>query len=82
VTELFSTWIGLLATPVIFFTMAVGFPHNVSRFLGMKKLSKRDFIVLCFVVWLVVGPPLMLDCSSNGLVARMIFGNNLLDRTL
>ncbi len=78
VTELFSTWVGVLATPVIFFTMAVGFPHNVSRFLGMKKLSKKEFILLVFTVWLVVGPPLMLDCSSNGLVARMIFGNNLL----
>jgi Na+/proline symporter len=78
VTQLFSSWVGILATPVIFFTMSVGFPHNVSRFLGMKTLSKKEFILLCFVVWLTAGVPVMLDCSSNGLVARMIFGDNLL----
>ncbi|HYA94202.1 MAG TPA: hypothetical protein VEK32_22165, partial [Thermodesulfobacteriota bacterium] len=77
-TQLFSSYVGILATPVIFFTMAIGFPHNVSRFLGMKKLSKREFVLLCFVVWLTAGIPIMLDCSSNGLVARIIFGSNLL----
>ena len=76
--QLFSSYVGILATPVIFFTMAIGFPHNVSRFLGMKKMSQKDFILLCFVVWLTAGIPVMLDCSSNGLVARMIFGKNLL----
>ena len=78
VTQLFSSMVGILATPVIFFTMSVGFPHNVSRFLGMKKLSRNEFVLLCFVVWLTAGVPVMLDCSSNGLVARMIFGDNLL----
>jgi len=77
-TQLFSSYVGILATPIIFFTMAIGFPHNVSRFLGMKKLSRREFILLCFVVWLTAGIPIMLDCSSNGLVARVIFGSNLL----
>ncbi len=78
VTQLFSSYVGILATPVIFFTMSVGFPHNVTRFLGMKKLSRNEFVLLCFVVWLTAGIPVMLDCSSNGLVTRMIFGNNLL----
>jgi len=78
VTQLFSSMVGILATPVIFFTMSVGFPHNVSRFLGMKRLSRNEFVMLCFVVWLTAGVPVMLDCSSNGLVARMIFGDNLL----
>lgn len=77
-TQLFSSYVGILATPVIFFTMLVGFPHNVSRFLGMKSLSKKEFILLCFVVWLTAGIPVMLDCSSNGLVTRVIFGANLL----
>jgi len=77
-TQLFSSLVGIVATPVIFFTMAVGFPHNVSRFLGMKKLTRKEFVTLCFVVWLTAGIPVMLDCSSNGLVARMLFGPNLL----
>jgi len=77
-TQLFSSYVGIMATPVIFFTMAVGFPHNISRFLGMKKMSRKEFVLLCFVVWLTAGIPVMLDCSSNGLVARIIFGKNLL----
>jgi Na+/proline symporter len=77
-TQLFSSLVGILATPVIFFTMAVGFPHNTSRFLGMRKMSKRDYFWLVFVVWVIAGIPIMLDCSSNGLVARMLYGDALL----
>src|SRR5512137_102367 len=77
-TQLMSSWIGIFATPVIFFTMAVGFPHNVSRFLGMKKVTKRDYWWLVFIVWLFTGIPIMLDCSSNGLVARLIYGPSFL----
>jgi sodium/proline symporter len=76
--QLMSSYIGILATPIIFFTMAVGFPHNVSRFLGMKKVTKRDYWTLIFVVWLFTGIPIMLDCSSNGLVARVLYGPGLL----
>jgi sodium/proline symporter len=77
-TQLFSSLVGILATPVIFFTMAIGFPHNVSRFLGMKKMSKKDYFWLVFIVWIIAGIPIMLDCSSNGLVARMLYGDQLL----
>ena len=77
-TQLFSSLVGILATPVIFFTMAVGFPHNVSRFLGMKKMSKKDYFWLVAIVWLIAGIPIMLDCSSNGLIARMLYGPQLL----
>lgn len=77
-TELFSSLAGILATPVIFFTMAIGFPHNVSRFLGMGRLTKKSYWILIIVVYLIAGIPIMLDCSSNGLVARMIYGPNLL----
>ena len=77
-TQLMSSWVGILATPVIFFTMAVGFPHNVSRFLGMKKVTKKDYWWLVFIVWLFTGIPIMLDCSSNGLVARLLYGPSFL----
>ncbi len=77
-TQLMSSWVGILATPVIFFTMATGFPHNVSRFLGMKKMSKKDYFWMVAIVWLFTGIPIMLDCSSNGLVARMLYGDQLL----
>lgn len=77
-TQLFSSLVGILATPVIFFTMAIGFPHNVSRFLGMGQLNKRSYWTLIIVVCLIAGIPIMLDCSSNGLVARMVYGPQLL----
>lgn len=77
-TQLFSSLVGILACPVIFFTMAIGFPHNVSRFLGMGKLSKKGYWTLITVVFLIAGIPIMLDCSSNGLVARVIYGPNLM----
>jgi len=76
--QLMSSYVGIFATAVIFFTMAVGFPHNVSRFLGMKKVTRRDYWVLVGIVWLFTGIPIMLDCSSNGLVARLIYGPGLL----
>jgi len=77
-TQLFSSLVGILATPVIFFTMAVGFPHNISRFLGMSELNKKGFWILISVVFLLAGLPIMLDASSNGLISRMVFGTELL----
>lgn len=76
--QLMSSYIGIFATLVIFFTMAVGFPHNVSRFLGMKKVTRSGYWKMIFVVWLFTGIPIMLDCSSNGLVARALYGPALL----
>jgi Na+/proline symporter len=58
--------------------MAIGFPHNVSRFLGMGQLTKKQYWVLIIMVYLIAGVPIMLDCSSNGLVTRAIYGPQLL----
>ena len=77
-TQLFASWVGLLACPMIFFTMAIGFPHNVSRFLGMRELTKRDYAIMALFVYLVAGIPIMIDCAWNGLVARAIYGPQLL----
>ncbi|MBW1972378.1 MAG: hypothetical protein JRI44_06040 [Deltaproteobacteria bacterium] len=75
---LFSTYSGIIAAPVIFFTMAIGFPHNVSRFLGMKKLTSRDFWILCISAFCVAGIPIMIDCGWNGNLSRALFGPQLL----
>ncbi|MCS7180848.1 MAG: hypothetical protein NZ891_05810, partial [bacterium] len=77
-TQLFSSPIGIIATFFIFITMATGFPHNVARFIGMKKLSKRDFVLITLMVFLVAGPPIFLN-AITGLVSRAIFGPQLLD---
>ena len=70
-TQLFSSLVGILATPVLFFTMAIGFPHNVSRFLGMKKMNKRDYF------WLISGG--LPDCGYPdyaGLLQQRPCGKN------
>ncbi|HOP86978.1 MAG TPA: hypothetical protein PKZ54_11005 [Syntrophorhabdaceae bacterium] len=76
-TEFFSSWVGLLASPLIFFTMAIGFPHNLSRFLGMKKMNKKEYWFLVFIVWFITGIPVMLAASTNGLITRTLFGPQL-----
>lgn len=76
--QLFSSLVGVLATVGIFFSMAIGFPHNVSRFLGMRELTRRDYAIMCFFVWLIAGIPIMIDCAWNGLVSRALYGPQLL----
>ncbi|MCM8807852.1 MAG: hypothetical protein ABIM58_05115 [candidate division WOR-3 bacterium] len=76
-TQLFSSPVGVVATFFIFLTMATGFPHNVARFLGMRKLNKRDFALITLMVYLVAGPPIFLN-AITGLVSRATFGPQLL----
>ena len=76
-TEFFSSWAGLLACPVIFFTMAIGFPHNLGRFLGMKEMNKKEYWKLVMIVWFITGIPVMLAASTNGFIARMFYGPEL-----
>lgn len=77
-TQLFSSPVGIVATFFIFLTMATGFPHNVARFLGMRKLTKRDFSLITLMVFLVAGPPIFLN-AITGLASRTVFGPALLD---
>lgn len=76
-TQFFSSWLGMAAIPLIFFTMALGFPHNLGRFLGMKEMTKKDYWVLIIIVWAITGIPVMLAASTNGLITRMFFGPEL-----
>ncbi|HNS32721.1 MAG TPA: hypothetical protein PKN36_07085 [bacterium] len=77
-TQLFSSPVGILATLFIFLTMATGFPHNVARFLGMRKLNKKDYMLITLMVFLVAGPPIFLN-AITGLCSRAVFGPHLLD---
>ncbi len=58
--------------------MATGFPHNVARFVGMKKLNKKDFFLVTLMVFLVAGPPIFLN-AITGLCSRAVFGQELLN---
>lgn len=76
-TEFFSSWVGLLAAPIIFFTMAIGFPHNLGRFLGMKEMNKKEYWKLILIVLFITGLPVMLASSTNGLITRVLYGPQL-----
>ncbi|MEW6426182.1 MAG: hypothetical protein AB1523_15860 [Bacillota bacterium] len=76
--QLFSSWVGITSTLLLFFTMSTGFPHNVARFLGMRPMKKKtDFIWLVIPVFLIAGFPIMLN-ATTGLAARATFGPELL----
>ncbi len=76
--QLFSSPVGIVSTLFIFLTMATGFPHNVARFLGMRKLSKKDYMLITLMVFLVAGPPIFLN-AITGLCSRAVFGPHLLN---
>ncbi|TDA29548.1 MAG: hypothetical protein DSO00_03895 [Archaeoglobi archaeon] len=49
--------IGLTATLGLFVTMAAGFPHNVARFIGLRKITKRDLTIMTIVVFITASVP-------------------------
>jgi Na+/proline symporter len=67
--------IGLTATLGLFVTMAVGFPHNVARFIGMRKITKRDLVIMTVVVFVTASVPWF--NILTGLSARALFGAEL-----
>ena len=77
-TQLFSSMVGITSTFFLFFTMATGFPHVTARFLGMRKLNKKDYIKLMLTVFLIAGIPIFLN-AVTGLSARAVWGAQLLD---
>ncbi len=77
-TQLFSSMVGITSTFFLFFTMATGFPHVTARFLGMRKLNKKDYINLMLTVFLIAGIPIFLN-AVTGLSARAVWGTQLMD---
>ncbi|MCD6409756.1 MAG: hypothetical protein J7L98_05430 [Candidatus Verstraetearchaeota archaeon] len=75
--ELFTSWVGISATLPLFIAMALGFPHNIARFLGARKMTKRDYSLAALTVFLIAGPPIFLN-AITGLAARAAFGPSLL----
>ncbi len=67
--------IGLTATLGLFVTMAVGFPHNVARFMGLRKINKRELAIMTFVVFITAASPWA--NLITGLSARAMFGTEL-----
>lgn len=69
--------IGLTATLGLFVTMAVGFPHNVARFIGLRKITKRDLTIMTLVVFITASVPwfnLLTGLSARALFQAELFG--------
>ena len=69
-------WLGVTATLFMFLFMATGFPHNIARFLGARKTTKREYSVLMLIVALGCVTPLMV--GAMGLAARAVWGADLM----
>jgi Na+/proline symporter len=68
--------IGLTATLGLFVTMAIGFPHNVARFLGMRPLTRREVALMSLVIF--VSSAIPWANIITGLSARAMFGDSIL----
>jgi Na+/proline symporter len=73
-------WLGVTATLFMFLLMATGFPHNIARFLGCRKITKREYSVLMLIVIIGCVTPLMV--GAMGLAARSVWGADLMNASM
>lgn len=71
-----ADWIGVTAAVFMFLFMATGFPHNIARFLGTRKISKREYWMMLLI--LIVGGLTPLWIGAVGFAARAVWGNALM----
>ncbi len=69
-------WIGVTASILMFMFMATGFPHNIARFLGSRKITKKEYWKM--LVILVIGGLTPLWIGAVGFAARAVWGNSLM----
>ncbi len=69
-------WIGIVAAMFMFLLMATGFPQNIARFLGTRKVTKKEYSILMILVALNCVTPLMI--GAMGLAARAVWGADLM----
>jgi len=70
-------WIGVTAVLFMFLLMATGFPHNIARFLGIREIKKKEFLVLMICV--IIGSTTSLWVGVQGLAARTLWGSALMN---
>ena len=69
-------WVGVTASIFMFLLMATGFPHNMARFLGARKISKKEYWIMLLI--LIFGGLTPLWIGVVGLAGRATFGEILL----
>jgi Na+/proline symporter len=70
-------WLGATGSIFMFLFMATGFPHNISRFLGVRKVEKREMWLMTLCA--VIGSTSPLWIGVVGLAARTLWGPQLID---
>ncbi|MEM3770319.1 MAG: sodium:solute symporter family protein [Candidatus Bathyarchaeia archaeon] len=70
-------WVGVTASLFMFLFMATGFPHNIARFLGSRKISKKEYWAILLI--LILGGLTPLWIGVVGMAGRTFFGNILLN---
>ncbi|MEA2090162.1 MAG: sodium:solute symporter family protein [Thermoproteota archaeon] len=69
-------YFGVIATMFMFLFMATGFPHNISRFLGTRKITRREYWIMLLI--LIVGGLTPLWIGVVGFAARTVWGGILM----
>ncbi|MEM4704040.1 MAG: sodium:solute symporter family protein [Candidatus Bathyarchaeia archaeon] len=69
-------WIGVGGSILMFLLMATGFPHNIARFLGTRKVSKKEYWIMLAIV--ALGSFTALWIGTVGFAARAVWGNALM----
>ena len=69
-------YVGVMGTLFMFLFMAAGFPHNLARFLGVRKVTKREFWIMLLIV--IVGGLVPLWIGVSGFAARSMWGDALM----
>lgn len=69
-------YIGVTAATLMFLLMATGFPHNIARFLGTRRITKREYWMMLLI--LVMGGLTPLWIGVGGFAARAVWGDALM----
>jgi SSS family solute:Na+ symporter len=69
-------YVGVVAAMFMFLFMATGFPHNIARFLGSRRITKKEYWVMLLII--IVGGLTPLWIGVVGFAARAVWGGTLM----
>jgi Na+/proline symporter len=71
-------WLGVVAVMFMFLFMATGFPHNIARFIGARKTTKKEYGILMLIVVVGCVTPLMI--GAMGYAGLSVWGSQLMSK--
>lgn len=69
-------WFSVVGVMLMFLLMATGFPHNIARFIGTRKTTKKEYGTLMLIVAIGCLTPLMI--GAMGYAGRSVWGGALM----